>query len=337
MKRLLLLFIFVAAFGRLLLAQGTCTDVLRDAQQRFDDGLLGDVPGLIADCMKDGFTKEEKANAYKLLIQTYLFSEEFDKADEVMMDFLNEFPSYSLAPNDPTEFVNLYRTYRTEPIFKLEASLGLNFNIPTFLQKYSVANPASSEYYANPGINVEVDYVNTINENFDYGAGLSFAYLRLGYSDSTFDYTEVATTFTSMFVGVPLSLRYNYSMRFIDLYARVGLEPVYLINYKADITRTDEIIGREVLSHTEFLEDYHNRFDLCPFLGVGAKLDIGRDQLMLSLSYKFGILNQLAEDQRLKNLNLSQEYFTTEDNSLNNTVLFSFSYIRPIYNPKKIR
>jgi hypothetical protein len=68
-----------------LVAQTSCSEQLRVAQRRYDEGLLDDIPKLISSCLENGFSKEEKMNAYKLLIQTYLYSDATAMADETMV------------------------------------------------------------------------------------------------------------------------------------------------------------------------------------------------------------------------------------------------------------
>ncbi|MEX0981202.1 MAG: hypothetical protein WD577_09405 [Bacteroidales bacterium] len=322
-----------------LQAQNTCTEQLRIAQRSFDDGQLDGIPTMLSDCMKSGFTNEEKANAYKLLIQTYLFSEKIQEADEVMMQFLSEFPSYSIAVNDPKEFISLYNTYRTTPIFKLEVLGGLRLGFPFVSEDFS-ASPGNSdipEYFMGAGFGLEANYINIITGNFSYSAGLSFTYLSTGYWDEPYYYSTIEATFWNMYTGIPLSIRYDYDFRGLNLFAIAGIEPVYLVNSRMDFTRTDNIIGREPITGVENLTFYHRKMDVRPFFGAGIYVNLGRDQLTASINYKFSTINQIDENNYLSNWTLNEKYLAIEDELFINQLSFSISYIRPIYNPKKIR
>jgi len=341
MKRILL-FLFIVFLGHTALqAQNTaCTEQLKIVQRSFDDGLLDDIPLLLADCMKDknGFTKEEKANAYKLLIQTYLFSEEILKADEVMIQFLSEFPSYKLADNDPKEFINLYNTYRTTPIFKLEVLAGLSFCMPLVVQYFGTYPlPATHPVYkSKTGYSFEINYINTLLKNFNYSIGASFTLSNLGYTNEPFDYTLVTASLNNMYLGLPLALRYNYTLKGLNLFAKAGIEPVLLLKSSADLTRADNISNEPIIG-TEDLISFHNKTDLRPFLSVGIKINVGSDQLMLSAGYKFSTKIQFNALERNSNNPLEEKYRFTEDDLLLNQSIVSLSYIRPIYKPKKIR
>lgn len=331
---LLILIAFCTHFS--LQAQNSCSDQLRTAQRSFDDGLLDDIPTILSGCMKNGFTKEEKINAYKLLIQTYLFSDQLHQADEIMMQFLYEYPDYSITANDPKEFINLHSTYRTTPIFKMEFLAGLSIGVPMLIEDFGVSG-STGEYYLGAGFTTEVNYLNIFKGDFSYSAGLSFTYVALGYWNPIFDYSEVEATLWNMSVGVPLSARYNHNFSGVNFFAKAGFEPAYLIRSTSDYTRIINIIGKEPYPGVENLTPLNRKMDIRPFLGAGVTINIGRDQLTVSLNYKFSTFIQIDDDLRYSDLNIINKYHVIPDDLLLNQAIVSLSYIRPIYNPKKIR
>lgn len=337
MKQISLLIVFAFCAHFLLQAQNSCSDQLRTAQRSYDDGLLDDIPAILSGCMESGFTKEERINAYKLLIQTYLFSDQLHLADEIMMQFLNEFPNYSIAANDPKEFINLHGTYRTTPVFKMELLAGLSMGVPIPIDDFGVSGSAG-EYYLGAGFTTEVNYLNILKGDFSYSAGLSFTYVALGYWNPVFDYSEVEATLWNMTVGVPLSARFNHNFNGINLFAKAGLEPSYLIRSTGDFTRIINNNGDEAdPAGVENLTPLSRRMDIRPFIGAGVTVNIGRDQLTASLNYKFSTFFQIDDDLRYSDLTLINSYYVIPDDLLLNQAIFSLSYIRPIYNPKKIR
>lgn len=340
MKRILLiasiLFLGISAIK----SQNTCADQLKVAQRRFDDGLLDDIPQLLANCMKDGFTKEEKTNAYKLLIQTYLFSEQTEKADGVMLKFLKEFPSYSIAVNDPKEFINLYSTYRTKPIFKVEIKGGFNFCMPKFIEPFGVGNTSKGHptYKSKLGYNVEVDFINKLYKDFEYSIGASLTLSNFDYSNKPFEYSTVTGTFKNNYLGLPVAVRYNYKFKTVNLFTKVGLEFVYLFQSSVNLTRTDINVGRsEPYTGIENLLLSHKKFDVRPLLAIGTALKVRNAQFLITAGFKFSTITQLNRQKAYSNPLLQEKYFFVEDELLLNQSFISFSYIQPIYKPKKIR
>lgn len=340
MKQTLLFFALIFLVLSTLQAQNTCTDQLKVAQRRFDDGLLDDIPQLLSNCMKNGFTSEEKKNAYKLLIQTYLFSENQEKADEVMLQFLREFPSYSIAINDPKEFINLYSTYRTKPIFKVEVKGGISFCMPKIIQLYGTGDITTIKptYKAKVGYNVEANYVNKLYKNLDYSIGASFLISNFDYTNKPNDYSTVTGTFNNSYIGLPIAVRYNYIFKGVNLFAKLGIEPVYLIKSSVSLTRKDNVVGRqEPFTGSVDLLSSHKKIDVRPLLAVGVSLNFLGGWLNPAVGFKFSTLVQVSSQKRYSNPTVMDKYFFTEDDLLLNQSYISISYIRPIYQPKKIR
>lgn len=318
-------------------AQVTCSEQLRIAQRNFDDGLLENISEQLGGCMEDGFTKEEKINAYKLLIQTHLFSGLPVLADELMLEFLTEFPSYTITSTDPVEFVDLFNTYSTDPIFRIEVNAGTNFVLPLVAQYFGPANIETNQpvYDIRPGFGAEVNFIKSLGGNFSFSAGFSFSALNLSYSNWPYDYSTVTGNISSMYAGVPLAVRYNYNPGLIGFFMKMGVEPVYLINSSVDLVRTDDIIGREPISGTVNLTEGHNMYDIRVFGAVGLQLNLSRDQLLLSVGYKASTIPVLDETEYYMDPDVQSKYFFTEDNMMLNHAFVTFSYIRSIYNPKK--
>ena len=341
MKRILLLIPILIIGVSAIHAQNTCADQLKVAQRSFDDGLLDDIPQLLENCMKDGFTDEEKTNAYKLLIQTYLFSENNEKADVVMMQFLNEFPSYGIAVNDPKEFINLYNTYRTKPIFKVEFKGGAAFCMPSPVQYYGTGDIATNKptYKAKLGYNFELNYLNNLYKNFDYSIGVSYTISNLDYSNKPNVYSTVTGLFKNHYIGFPVAARYNFDILGITFFAKGGFEPVYLLQSTVDLIRTDNIASRqEPFTGTEDLMSSHRKFDIRPLVAVGASVKVFQIYtLNFAAGFKFSTMIQTNPNKYYSNPLLMEKYFFAEDDLLLNQSYISVSVIRPIYNPKKIR
>lgn len=324
--------------GFSLSAQNTCTEQLRLAQRRYDSGLLDEIPGLLQSCLSKGFTKEEKMNAYKLLIQTYIFSDLPEKADEVMLKFLREFPEYSIAVNDPREFVNLYRTYRTEAIMKIEVSVIPNFSMLRIKEFYGVEdlNSSTPEYDSNFGFGAEVNYVDKLFGDFDGSFGVSLALMRIGYWNELYDFTRVSATYNNFYVGAPMALRYNRKMLGINFFAKGGVEPVYMLVSSINFTRERDG-GQDPITGTESLALYQKRLDIRPILSIGAEYKIGNALLMVSTGFKFGTIIPTIGSERYSYDELYNKYYFIADDYFVHQAFFSASYVFSVYNPKKIK
>ena len=108
-------------------AQSDCTQTLRQARTTFDEGRIHELEARLSGCISNGFNDEERTEAYRLLILSYIYLDETDKADKTMLDLLHDNPGFKISNEaDPTELINLYSTFRTEPIFFWGGKVGAN-------------------------------------------------------------------------------------------------------------------------------------------------------------------------------------------------------------------
>ena len=113
-KQILIYLIITSFFIPLSFAQDDCSVLLRRAQKYYDDGVIEEVPALLTSCLEDGFTKEEKVDAYKLLILCSIYEDNIDQADDQMLAFLKANPEYEINQSvDAAEFIHFFKSYKT--------------------------------------------------------------------------------------------------------------------------------------------------------------------------------------------------------------------------------
>jgi hypothetical protein len=338
MKKLILcalLLLVLYPFG--LLAQTSCSEQLRVAQRRFDEGLLDDIPKLLSGCLESGFSKEEKMNAYKLLIQTYLYSDATAMADQTMVAFLRDFPEYKIANNDPKEFVLLHKSYRTEPIMNIELVGGGNLSLPKVKEFFGVENLSNetANYEALFGFNVGANYVDKLYREFDFSAGVLFRFQKYGYTNNVYSHTELWATFTELQIGVPISARYNFKVYGVRGHAFLGVESCYRLSTSVDFSR---IIsgGADPISGTVSLNEMRKKFDINPILGVGGFFNIGSAKFKANAKLRFATISATTNELRYSRPDLVEKFYYIDDNIFVHELSLSVAYIISIYNPKKI-
>jgi len=82
-----------------------CDVLLEDAKEAYEGGMVELVPELLLECLEpDGLQGESRQEAYRLVINSYLFDYRPEEADSLMDDFVEEFPDYRAVQSDPGEF-----------------------------------------------------------------------------------------------------------------------------------------------------------------------------------------------------------------------------------------
>src|SRR6476660_6209424 len=125
-----------------VVAQQGRAQTLRLAQSIYEQGRLHELPSLPG--LKDSeiikYSKSEQVNAYRLLTLANIYLEEPEKADENMLKLLRTEHFYE--PNEqvePAEFIGLYKTFRTKPVFNIGLKFGANSTIPLITEQQYVS------------------------------------------------------------------------------------------------------------------------------------------------------------------------------------------------------
>lgn len=320
-------------------AQSTCAQTLRLAQSVYEQGRLQELPNLLEACLKTGFTDQEKVNAYKLLTLTYIYLEEPQKADNSMLLLLqtnNEF-----RPNDavdPAEFVALYHTFRTNPVYRIGFKAGAIATQP---------NVVSS------------DYVSAGTSSYKYGFGLNVAVsaelpLKGKFKKIVFnpELTFQSRTFTGKnqegirtssmierqsWISVPLLLQYtirNKEDKFM-LFSSLGAAPEYLAS--ASQTLLSERTGFSPIEERPIdRKNLRNAFNVSALVAAGMKQKISKGYLVLEVRYQYGLMPVLSENHVYGDIESILDYNYVDGIYKLTGLSLSVGYILNRYNPKKL-
>lgn len=94
------------------LAQSPCETALADAQKDFQLGIFEEIPGRLGPCFRGRATRAQRLQAYTLLANTYLASDEQGPAREAVAAILRIDPDF--APDTPPRFVQLVEQVKRE-------------------------------------------------------------------------------------------------------------------------------------------------------------------------------------------------------------------------------
>ncbi|HCR54449.1 MAG TPA: hypothetical protein DIW27_08540, partial [Cytophagales bacterium] len=211
----------------------SCAQTLRLARSTYEQGRLHEIPSLVDGCIKNGFTVQEKVEALKLLTQTYIYLEEPEKADESMLNLLQTDHYFEINEAiDPAEFVALYKTFRTTPIYRVGIKAGTVTCRPNVASS-DFANEGTAKYENRfaftGGIALEIPFTKKLTLNPE-----------LYFHQKAFQNTNIVTTGTGDFelvanqtmtyVSLPLAVQYHLIDHKLNPYVLGGLSVDYLVN-----------------------------------------------------------------------------------------------------------
>jgi hypothetical protein len=347
MKRLAiaaaLILLFVAP--RLATAQQkttTCAQTLRLARSVYENGRLHELPDLMKDCLsKTEWTTQERVDAYKLLTLAYIYLEEPEKADEMMLNILKTDPEFKPNDNiDPAEFVALYRTFRTEPVYRLGLKLGGNATQPN-VHSYTALNEGTESYAYSFGFQGGVSAeIAIFNDMFTLNPELYFQTRAFKLDNSFFEGDQTTTGKVSLkSLTLPVSIQYPLPIgkKKVDKkwipYVGAGVAVDFLLGVATDL-ETD-VHGQSPVNTSTTEKTQYKSFNIAPVISGGVKGKVKKAEIVVELRYNFGT-STIFDKQKLydSQTEVFGNKFVHGPFSLN-TLQLSFGYLLNKYIPRK--
>lgn len=254
-----------------------CNNFLADAREAYEAGMVELVPELLLECIRtNGLTGEPKKEAYKLVINSYLFDYMSAEADSLMDGFVRDFPDYRAETLDPQEFESLLNShliavgidpneipvdstlirknfiqrFKERELTKgageygnsLGFHVGVPLTLPITLEGYSVGDPTSDDSHFGmlPGLLAGVEANLILKPKLEASFGLIYSLSRFSYSAAPLDQISYRYVEAQHQLLVPISILYKFNpeSRKLGYYMRFGFIPSYLIHASGKGTRT---------------------------------------------------------------------------------------------------
>lgn len=222
-----------------------CSYLFEDAKEAYSAGMVELVPELLLPCLESGGLEgTARLDAYKLVINAYLFDYLPVEADSLMIKFVAEFPDYLARNPDPAEFILLHgrhaqvagpvvdtlnvdqepdlyegddpdeylkelkRKRRSgERIHSIGFSLGVNGTLPLMLEHYSLGDPSSDQghFVLEPGFQGGIVVNLSLGEVVETSFGLRYNHAKFSYKATPFTYTSYKYLETGQHLQLPVS------------------------------------------------------------------------------------------------------------------------------------
>jgi hypothetical protein len=343
-----LLFLVLSLGYQILAAQEQvdCKYVIDDAREAYEAGMLELVPDLLNDCIKNnGLTGELRKEAYKLVINSYLFDYKLEEADTLMYNFVHEFPDYMAENSDPQEFVSLLNSHMKAMSLETEETpedtvdiaaiqkaerkqnrinsrralnefgntvgfhAGSNFSVGKTLEGYSVGDPAGDQSHFGllPGIILGGEGNLILNMRLEASIGLLYNLSRYSYKATPLSFTSYRYTEAQHQLLVPLSILYklNPENRRYCYYLKGGIVPGYLLRASGSGTRSYDAPLEDVVVDRTNITESRNRFNLDILIGGGMRIPLKKAFFFLETFITSDILRANRAEGRYQNNDLT--------------------------------
>lgn len=360
MKRILL-FCFVASLAFSVNGQNTDdltgAQILRATRAIYDQGRLHELPVILEAAVKRHGSKalstSEKIEAYKLLILTYIYLEEPQKADAKMTELLRTDHFFEVSDSDPIEFKSLYNKFRSWPLFRIGFRAGLNQAFINTKTVYSITAEGIGKGTYTPSIGFqgvatfEKDLKKFLNGNFTLApeigyAKQSFTYKNTGifHIDSINKDAEANHKILRTVIQANLLTQYKLGKSGANFHVILGPSVGYLASSifqgQFNIESKENITGQKVDNTVNY-----NRIMVSVIAGAGVKFKIGGIYLTADARFQYGLMNAVNTKQRYKwdtpeLRDLATQYSYIDNDFSINQAMFNIGLIYPYFNPKKL-
>lgn len=339
----LLLFI-----SQVIFAQTDCVTKLKTAESNFDNGKIREVEPLLRGCIEDGFTKDEKIRAYKLIAQSCIYLEQQKEADTLILKILQLDPDQKINPSiDPREYIVKFETFRTLPVFHWGIILGGNRSIVSLVETFSSENvPTSNKYYQYPfGFQIGFLGEKLIKSNWQASMEAHYSSRTFKVHDDTLNNSaSLVLQETQNWLTIPVSIRYEFFTREQKVRPYIGTGP--MLNLLLSATQTNGVLSNFETGDTKLpsinVKDYRNSFYLSLGLIGGLKYKLST-KLFAILDIKYNWVFSKSIDQETFNAdilgrssNLWSLQYIDDQIKLNNLAV-SLGVKYAIYRPKKVK
>jgi hypothetical protein len=249
----------------------------------------------MSDCFKkDEWTLQERVDAYKLLTLAYIYLEEPEKADENMLNILRTDPEFRPNDNiDPAEFVALYKTFRTEPVYRYGVKAGANATQPN-VHSYTALNEGSEKYGYSYGFQVGGTFEMAIlNDKLTLNPELYFQSKSFKANNDFFENGQKTKGTISMkSLSLPVSVQYPLRLgrKRTDSkwtpYVGAGVALDFLLAVNTEL-ETD-VYGQSPVNTTSSEKSQYKLFNFAPIVSAGIKGKVRKAEIVAEIRYNFG-------------------------------------------------
>jgi hypothetical protein len=338
MKRFLqtFLFLFFAATAAWA-QQASCPQNLRIARSLYESGRLHEVAGYLQSCQTSSVL-QERIEAFKLLCLTHIYLEEPQKADEYMLKLLQTDHEFTVNEKaDPAEFVALYKTFRTKPIYRLGGKVGANVSQPNVKEAVE-ANEGKSKYKYAVGFHVYGTAEIPLTDKLTFNPSLGFVQKSFDYTNKFKDGdTTLLTSIkeTERWLSLPLMIQYKVTKLKIEPYFTLGIQVDYLLGTNALGSR--ERTGYQFIQEETFdFKPLRKSLNISANAGAGGRLKFGGGYLVGEVTFSYGFSALSSKASAFKNNDMAFRYAYADNIFSLNALSVSAGYVYNIYNPKKI-
>ncbi len=333
--------------------QTPCQLLLNTAKVIYQSGRLHEVPVLLDGCIKNGLRKTEAVEALRLVILSYIYLEEPERADSAMLTLLRL--DHTFTPNsetDPAEFRALYLRYRSWYTFAIGLRFGINSTSAIPVTKDYIVNSGPGIYQPQSGYQFDIHSAINVTKRVELEPYIGYSYSSFAFTNDELLQPYSYGGYGAGSINVDLNLstitigaisRYRLSggdnrrlSKKLTTYVGLGLEASIPLEFTATIlSYTDGVIRVDPVRAPpqDFLQ-FMNPLLWSIKPEFSLKYVLGETMIRLYVDYRLGLANALPNG--ISNYDVSVMYLSPISGFRLESLSFNLGFEYPLFRPKRI-
>ncbi|MFY0607037.1 MAG: outer membrane beta-barrel protein [Cyclobacteriaceae bacterium] len=321
-----------------------CERNLQDARRAYLNGNFNQVVTLLQSCPAQLTNSDDQKNAYELLINAHLITEELRIADSLMNALLTKFPLYTTRSTDLFEFQQLYESYQIFRQWSINAFVGFNHANFQVMQQRSYGSisdsPITYKTSLRPVLGLDANYYFT--PHLYASAGLIFQQSAYTQRESLlrFQYLDISERLT--YINMPLQIGNAFERGKFTFLIQTGMSMHFLASSKADLALfgrdpdfTTTLTGLTRTVTDRKLTEQRRGITWNYTIGAGIRRNIGLTSVSLTAQYEYGLRNLAKASRRYQDEELLIQYSYVADDFKMNNLQFRIGLSRHFVKPQK--
>jgi hypothetical protein len=340
MKKLYLLILFTIVASGAFAQNSSCAQAVRLAQSVYDQGRLHELEDIINKALNNSGApceQAEQVSLLKLLTLTYIYLEEPEKADATMLKLLQTDHYFQINPAvDPAEFVALYKTFRTNVIYRLGVRLGGAYTGPNVKDTNPVVNGEASykgrfSFLVGATAEIPLDRFEKFTLNPEiYFTQRSYEVEVIAENVGVFTGIKRISSF-----AIPVAVQYKLfdQKKKFNPYVLGGFWPELILEGR--MTSSTIRTGNEsIIEQSVDIKEQLKTLSISTQIGTGVKVRAAGGYLTAEIRYLFG-LNTINTNV-YNNQSLIWDYHWADGINRLNSVQITLGYVQNFFKPKKL-
>jgi len=346
LKKFCCIIVFVVGILNISFSQQEdCIFKLQEAEKLYTQGLIEEIPQLLEPCIKKGLSKEDKLQAFKLVILSYLFDDNQQEAEREILNYIKQYPEYEIIPTDATEFVYLFESYNPVPVYSFGGSFGSNTSLMSLLEPFDTENldDYTGDYTpSGMGLQGGLFIDRYLHKNWRLSVELFYSQNKFKYNDLLYGFAQINYIETHTAIHLPLTVTYSFKTeKKWNPYLRAGFGTSLLLDAKSTMTRdyveTGSLQFAKIKGSDIDIKNNTESLHYWTILGGGVKYKIPHSYLFFDVRFNYGLNNSIKTENRFdeNEQELIFKYFFEHDDFKLNNLSFSLGWAYTFYKPQK--